>query len=179
MKVATTPCPSIFGLDDLFEGANAQHLPAVDEPSSMLSSPVSMTAIQRARAMRNNPLFAPKQALQCRMCGGAGHQGGCDFDKFFKTHGGARVVIQGHKYPYRTRRGNNLFVVPEESVENAWVRRETALEVHGLDVDDPWLAHPSCNRECSLEAERLVPCAIIPDNQDGYGQARSEDHCIA
>lgn len=96
-----------------------------------------------------------------------------------KTHGGARVVIQGHKYPYRTRREKNLFVVPEESVENAWVRRETALEVHGLDVDDPWLAHPSCNRECSLEAERLVPCAIIPDNQDGYGQARSEDHCIA
>lgn len=37
-------------------------------------------------------------------------------------------------------RGENTFVVPEESVKNAWVRRETALEVHGLDVKDHWLA---------------------------------------
>lgn len=43
---------------------------------------------------------------------------------------------------YWTCGAENTFVVPEESVKNAWVRRETALEVHGLDVKDHWLAQP-------------------------------------
>lgn len=50
--------------------------------------------------------------------------------------------IHRHSTTDWTWRGENTFVVPEESVKNAWVRRETALEVHGLDVKDHWLAQP-------------------------------------